>query len=238
MRTFDQCLPTIYWHVLRRFPGADCYISTIFDENQAKANLLAEKFPTFATKIAIAPIQPDCVSEIRAQGAFLPAERMTGARYMFEPYAISVSPQNVLRQLWQLEQGWNLAAASGKEYDIFVRIRPDLFFHGLELPDLEGASDRLALLPWWGQFGGVNDRFAILGRAAAQYYFTTYSRTSGLLKMGCPLHPETLVLSSLEYICRREDMRKIPAEFSTLRDKNQMRGPEISPFDMANAGMR
>jgi hypothetical protein len=97
--------------------------------------------------------------------------------------------------------------------------------------DLESVAT-----PYWGRFGGVNDRFAVMGTEAAYDYFSTFSRLGNLLDSGCPLHPESLVKASLESHFRiiRDTMQ---TEFSTIRKNGEVRGPEISPFDFCHCSL-
>ncbi len=172
---------------------------------------------------------------MRALGVNLPAEWQRGVPYTHEPYAISVHPQAVLRQLWQLEQGWRLFVRTSaiEEYGYVIRCRPDLWCHSIEMPHFgDGCALNGAWVPWWGRFGGVNDRFAILGRFAAQHYLTTYSATSCHAANGCPIHPESLVAASLE--ANGCASNRLFAEFSTLRSNGEMRMPEISSIDLAH----
>jgi len=98
-------------------------------------------------------------------------------------------------------------------------------------------------MPWWGRFGGCNDRMAILGKKAAPIYFNLYNHIESLLKDGCPFHPETLLLAHLE----RNHVRvkhTLNAMFGTLRlprphPENpkqiiqEMRFPEIQQHEIA-----
>lgn len=233
MRSFERCLPTLHWHVFRHYPDADFFVSTIKDADSDKAKLLNARYPSSRVSIDVVDEQPDCVAEMRAKGVELPKEWTPGAHYMHEPYAISVRPQAVLRQLWQMERVWKMADESGEGYSVFIRCRPDLYFHSYE--DVFGIEDETALLPWWGKFGGVNDRFACLGVKAARAYFTTYSQIPGLMADGCPLHPESLVRASLDEA--KAYRLPLKAEFSTLRANGEMRHPEISMIDLAHAGL-
>ena len=76
-----------------------------------------------------------------------------------------------------------------------VRHRPDLFFHRLEWPRAIGYND--VFVPYWGSYGGINDRFAIMGIGGAEYYFSAYDHAASFLREGCPLHPETLSAAAL-----------------------------------------
>lgn len=221
MRTFAACLPTLKWHVFRHYPGAAFYVSTIKDEDAPSAELLREHFPDAPVYIDAIGNQPDLPE---------PPEPVR-----FEPYTRSVPLQNVLRQLWQLEQGWELMLAKAHvEPDCVIRVRPDLFFHNFEQPF--GPAHDSCYSPWWGRFGGINDRFAVMGYKAAQAYFTTYSRIPELQALGCPLHPESLVKASL--LARGcESIDRLKTEFTTTRKDGQHRPPEILPWDLAHAAL-
>ncbi len=236
MRSFERCLPTIHWHIARHFPGADWFVSTVKDEDSPKAELLRVKYPNARVETEVVDEQPDCVADMRAKGVNLPAEWIKGKPYTHEPYNISVHPQAVLRQLWQLEVCWELfrSKVDAEDYDVVIRCRPDLWFHSLKR-DTSGiwATPYYAYTPYWGQFGGVNDRFAILGTKAAPYYFTTYSKIPKLVAEGCPLHPESLIAASINSAPNIENSSSLFAEFSTLRSNGEMRGPEISTIDLA-----
>jgi hypothetical protein len=131
------------------------------------------------------------------------------------------------------------------DYDVIIRCRPDLWFHSFETPDFgtrehsqAGETFTLpmhiprqatAYVPWWGKFGGSNDRFAMMGPISAHSYFTTYSRIPELAQDGCPIHPESLIHASIA----TNEIKPLFAEFSTLRTNGEMRGPEISTIDLA-----
>lgn len=235
MRSFDKCLPALHWHIARHFPCADWFVATIDDANAHKAELLRAKYPKSEIHIEAVKEQPDCVAEKRAEGCDLPTTWNRGEPYTHEPYPISVHPQAVLRQLWQLEQGWNLYKSTEAHADCIIRVRPDLYFHQADIPALGfPVLAWRAATPWWGRFGGINDRFAVLGVDAAQSYFTAYSRIKYLLSEGCPLHPESILRAALEAdACSIHD--NLDVEFSTLRENGQMRAPEISSSDLAHA---
>jgi len=160
---------------------------------------------------------------------------MQGRPYTHEPYAISVSPQAVLAQLWQLNECWKLFERTRGDtcYDTIVRCRPDLWFHSFQPPPKTYARD--AHVPSWGRFGGVNDRFAILGHDAAPRYFKTFSSLDILWGEGCPIHPESLVSAALEE-GRATVVPLKSCEFSTLRKNGEMRPPEITAVDLLHAG--
>ncbi len=240
VRTLDRCLANQHWYAYRHFPDADFFVSTVHDSDAGKLAALTERYGEKRVKIDAVLEQPDCVAELRKLGVKLPDEWHRGTPYTHEGFPISVHPQAVLRQLWQLNAAWE-AFPQLKEYDCVIRTRPDLFFQSVDgLPDDVGYlrsafSSYLgaAVVPNWGSFGGINDRFALLDKHAAEAYLTTYKRIKQLTDDGCPVHPESLIRASLE----RADIHVIPclrAYFATLRANGELRHPEITGIDLLN----
>lgn len=214
-RSFDRCLPNHVWMLHRFFPDAHYFFSTYRDGSEHQAELLREKYPG-RVEIEIVDKQP----LFEFDKPWTP-----GAFYSHEPYAISVSPQAVLGQLWQLERAWKLKG--DKDFDAIIRCRPDIWFQELQMPKTPLAHH--AYVPNFGFFGGVNDRFAIMGPCAAAGYFQTFLMLDGLQKMGAPIHPETLVKEALELV--RARIFAFHCIFSTRRISGEMRNPEICPAD-------
>ncbi len=229
MRSFDRTWRNHQWFIWRHFKDARFYCCTEDDEDAHKVSFL----PPGATVRKVK--QPEMVMP-----AGCPPTWTQGQPYMHEPYAISVPPSAVMGQLWMLREGWRLYEEGGEHADLVIRIRPDLWFHSFELssPCLESKPKSYAATPWWGRFGGVNDRFALLRPAAAKNYFTTYDKVAEHIKRGCPLHPESLVWYSLASDSPALINDRMKAEFSTLRKSGEMRPPEISLIDLAHASMR
>ncbi len=243
MRTFDRCAKSQFWQVYRHFPQADFYVLTHDDETAHQAELLnslvSSGLAGMSGKVTVRKVvQPEMIAPPGCPTTWTP-----GQLYMHEPYAISVSPQAVLGQLWLLQEGWKFMQEMGDESECIIRTRPDLYFHTFVRPQFLNAVERgviladfetLALAPWWGRFGGTNDRFAIMGRKAAKAYLCTYSAIPGLLSAGAPLHPETLVKASVEAAgCAIEPT--LDVEFTTMREDGKHRAPEISMRDIAFA---
>ena len=225
MRSVERCWPNHRWQIHRHFPDAKFYCVTEDDEDAWKTKIIPPGAAVRKVK------QPEMVAP---HGC--PAEWVPGKPYMHEPYFISVSPQAVLGQLWMLREGWRLYEEAGDPADLVIRIRPDLWFHSFDSRFIYPTGMPIvdwAFTPWWGRFGGCNDRFAILGPKAAEAYFTTYDHIPAMIAEGAPLHPETLVHYSMKRagisIC--DDMK---VEFSTLRKTGEMRPPEITMVDLAH----
>lgn len=246
-RTFALCYPTFYWHVERHFPNAQVIFSTVDDEDYQNC-LKANKFPG-GWRIGLEE-QPSFTFS---------KEWVKGQPFTHEPHPISVHPEAVMKQLWQLERAYKLYIANTEEKDfadVFIRTRPDLWWQNFETPPLTERIEMLDVVgqvksiayqpydvrkicytPWWGRFGGVNDRFAIMGRDAADAYFMTYSRIDKLRAKGCPLHPESLVKASLEDagITIYDNME---ANFASWRSDGTVRLPEMKIEDLAHATLR
>lgn len=227
-RTFAECFASQRWHVYRKLENPTFFVS-VTDDEQARDIYLLESmgFPVYVEKV----IQPQ-----------LEEPHPINARHA--PYVLSVPIQAVLRQLWHLNRVWEFHAEKAQEFDYFVRVRPDSFFHSFATPaEAAPNASLLACLPWWGRFGGCNDRFAMLGQDAAEIYFTTFGRIAELLDAGCPLHPESFIAASLE--ARGAWVRNIlQANFSTVKRERSgslvYRTPEILPHEQSEflAAMR
>lgn len=144
------------------------------------------------------------------------------------------------------------------QFDTIIRLRADLWFHSFDLPHFKGPEFRHdetleeafrrvnhpdktpcageCFTPPWGEFGGINDRFAVMGPAAARYYFTVFDRIPELLASGCPFHPESLVAASLG-LGNVSLHRTLKTFFSTERLDGNRRWPEITPMDMLHASL-
>jgi len=232
LRSFDRCVKTHRWSVFRHFHDLAFFVSTVDDQDAGKIECLRKLYPDSQIEFEAVKEQPTLPVP---DGQFIP---MSNRMFGHEPYAISVEPQAVARQLWQLERGYALMtkAIGDKELpEIVIRIRPDLWFHSFQAGGLP-FGNRDCYSAWWGRFGGLNDRFAVMGDFAAEYYFQTWTNTPILLDRGCPFHPESLVRASLELgNCNIFDW--LQTEFSTLRSDGKFRPPEIWPMDVAHCAL-
>ena len=99
---------------------------------------------------------------------------------------LGLSWEGFLTYLVALERTFNHNSQI-RNADFIVIARPDLRVDGhLHMRLLLAVArllaffrPNLALLPNWGRYGGLNDRFAILSRRAAPAYFTRVQSASG-----------------------------------------------------------
>lgn len=228
-RTFRHVWRNQWWMVLRHFHDAHIFVSVTDDENAKDLELLLQRFPQH--RVMVERInQPDCLDQL----GLTEQTAMDYARGA--PMTISTPPQGVLRQLWHLNRAWEFFKAQNgsSEFDVVMRLRPDLHFHrfaynrGNPTPALNTC-----ISPWWGGYGGINDRFAIMGADAAESYFTTYAMVRGLIDAGCPLHPESLVAAALGWAGVDSD-RTLQSEFSAVRPNGQLVWPDTHLYDIIN----
>lgn len=242
-RSFARTYPNLKWHVFRKLENPVFFVSVEDDENAPAMELLRKDYP----EVHIERVKPPVLSEPDASFAD------------YAPYAITptktpgVGPfQGILRQLWHHSRAWKFVLEHKpdftKEYGMVVRCRPDLHFHQFEEPDLTyealvphgyGATKKeryyppcAAYIPWWGNYGGINDRFAYMGPTAAMVYFETYDNLPALLEAGCPFHPESLVSSALERM-RIVVHRTLNAEFAMRRMDGTFEHMVVLPGEIA-----
>lgn len=211
MRTFARTLPNLKAYVLNELEDPAFFVSCADDEQAKSAELLRDEFPK--AQIEIERVTPGILPEP-------PARMMEHAPYSVTPTRTpGVSPaQGILRQLWHMSRGYSFAIEKGAgAADVFVRLRPDLHFHEFRHPlftmracwqqdgkpagvccDVRPLHPKEAICCWWGNFGGVNDRFAFLGSDAASAWFQTYDDLPALFALGYALHPESLVGANLK----------------------------------------
>lgn len=134
-------------------------------------------------------------------------------------------------QHWGNKKVWDFFCSKSdrNSFDTIIRIRPDLWIHRFQKPRNMASNECFA--PWWGKFGGINDRLAIMGTVAAANYFNVYSDIDIFLNQGCPFHPETLLNESLRL--RNIIINPLMTEFSTMRMDGSQRWAEIVMSDMA-----
>lgn len=237
MRTFAQCYPSQRWHVLRHFP--DCHFFIVVQKN-------AEAMP--AIEQLIRDHGADHVHYNLLEDPKLEVTPEMSVAYDHAPYANAAPPHQLLLQHWYQQQVWEFYAAHqyyhSYSFHTIIRLRPDQFFHSF-IPDAQmlRSSDHPTIrpsdcfTPWWGRFGGINDRLAILGPVAAKAYFTVYEKIPELLaEYHCPFHPESLVKAALE-VAGCQVHETLRTEFTTLRANGQHRPPEIMPWDLAHAAL-
>ena len=216
-RTFRHTFANQYWMVLRHYPDVTIFASVVQDEDASALELLTTRFP--AARVHIETVLQPTLPEPPRQPEF------------HAPAAIKGSVQGILRQLWHLNRVRTFAG-SLENFHTVIRLRPDLWFHRFQRPRLE-LDNLSCVTPWWGSYGGINDRFAVMGDEAADAYFSTIEHIPPMIAQGCPLHPESLLSRQLE-LYDVHLSRTLQTEFSTLRANGALEWPQIEHYDTVN----
>ena len=208
------CFANQYWYFLRHLEDPQFFVSLANDQDAAAVEpLLQSRFPKSSIHVEIVD-QPK-----------LEEPNITACCH--SAYCISVEPQNILRDFWHRQRVFafyrdHLASQHIKDYDMVIRLRPDLYFQRITIPCIPARHiANHCYTPFWGKYGGVNDRLAIMGRRAAEVYFTAFDSIGSLLAAGCPFHPETMLGAALEFGCV-ESHPMLDAHFYTLRKNGEI----------------
>lgn len=214
IRTFSKCYPTQRWQIFRHYEPDIHFFVSMPDEGASLAEaILLQDYTSVYVESYTDPIDLPII----------PLEKGASA-----PYANAITHDKLMLQHWGVKKVWDFyQSKTAKQHDIVIRIRPDLWIHRFSKPVNPNHNE--AVLPWWGKFGGVNDRMAILGATAAESYFNIYDQIPDLLAKGCPFHPETLSAAAL----RGFNIRPLMTEFSTMRLDGSQRWAEIVMSDVA-----
>lgn len=190
------------WYLYRLLDDVEFFCSLADDEQAREVEpLLLKHYPREKVHVEIVkqPVLPEPPLESTYHSA----------------YGITSPFQAILRDLWHRKRVWDFYLSLGKvDADLVVRLRPDLFFQTVRLTRWPGYGD--CLVPFWGNYGGTADRFALLGPRAAGVYFNAFERVDALLAKGCPMHPETLTDAAL-YEAGIRVLRTLDTHFATLR---------------------
>lgn len=183
-RSFAQIWENHRWYL--KWAQPDIFASVADDEQAPDMELVKKSFPK--SHVLIERVKQEPIAE---------PEELTRFR---SGYPRSTTLQGVLRQLKALERTWEFFTnhARYEDYDVVIRARPDIAFVRCDLPrPLSHLGAWTCWCPWWARWGGVNDRFAVLGPQAAKAYFTTFGFREQLWDFGCPRHPEQMIHASL-----------------------------------------
>lgn len=229
LRTFAQCYPTQRWQVYRHYP--DCHFFIVVENNDQVNSIQALRRDYGADRVH---------AQFITDPTGLPQIAEEYGRHA--PYQNAAPHDRLMKQHWFQREVWNYfqEAKGDKFFQTVIRMRADNWMQSFQPPQVSYGEVNV---PWWGRFGGVNDRMAIMTDTSAMIYFTLYNHIEQLLKDGCPFHPESLLLAHLE----KNNIKvkhTLNAMFGTLRlprphpqNPNQliqeMRFPEIQQHEIA-----
>lgn len=215
-RTFKACWPTQYWQVYRHLEDVHFFVHVAADDQANDMTLIWKHFPVSSARIAVDNPPVDLWAP--------PANAAFGA-----PYFVHPDLGRIIRQWWHWREAWRMLQQSDQVFDRVIRMRPDNYFQAKVEPREPLA--RSGFFPWWGRWGGENDRFAILGIEATLAYSLLFENVGELLNQGCPLHPETMLAAQLEH--HEIGIQHADFEFATQRMDGTRREPEYTPRELA-----
>lgn len=222
LRTFKKCYPTQKWQIFRHYEPEIHFFASVCNDDQI---------------LTIQDLQSD-YKNVKVECYDDPTDlpNIPTEQGKFAPYANAASHHKLMLQHWGNKKVWDFFSSEAKgSFDVIIRIRPDLWIHRFKAPVIDNIFPidlNTVFAPWWGKFGGINDRLAIMGKEAAPVYFNIYDMIPSLLRGGCPFHPETLLSESL----RTQGIlvkSSLMTEFSTERMDGSRRWAEIVYSDIA-----
>ena len=185
-RSFTHVHANQNWYVYRKLLNPTFFASICDDSDADSLKVISDKdkYPLKFERVKD-PVFP---------------EHKDAASMLFSGYGFAGSLQSFYRQHWSLKRGWEFFKEQKgfEEFDLIIRLRPDLWFQEFIAPNYSKIGDKDCLTPWWSTFSGVNDRFAIMGNSAAESYMTCFDKHQQLFDMGCPMHHETIVRAAME----------------------------------------
>lgn len=99
-------------------------------------------------------------------------ERLQRFRKQISGYHMPYEQQ--VLQWYGVRRVFDFVFSQDKEYDIYVRLRPDIFPAGKMKFDWEHFDEDTVYAPFMGNFGGLNDRFAFGSKKAMSVYSQFY----------------------------------------------------------------
>lgn len=225
-RTIAQCLPSQHWHVYRHFSDPHFFIVWQNEPNAvAGVKLLEDKYgkERVHAKLITDPKTSDLPMIPLPKGAHA-------------PWANLVAHSQLMMQHWYQNEVWKFYLEAKGELNptAIIRMRGDNFFHYCNLPKEPLGRFGKCHSPYWGRFGGINDRFAIMDDTAAKLYFTVYEMIPALLEEGCPFHPESLSKAAILKNGPLTSNDRLDTLITTKRLVGQDRPPEIMAHDIAH----
>jgi hypothetical protein len=196
MRTAEQCAPVIR----DIYPDAKFFVHT----------------PETADSWKVSAFRPDAVV-IQEQPEMF--ERDQYRRRIGQ----GVNVQNMLRQLWGLQQAWQAFEPLAANADVIVRLRADLLFR---VPP-ESPSPAFHV-PSFSNWFGLNDQFAYGSPDVMRRYFTRLDRLDSYIDSGGTFHPESFLAWAMQGV----PVHRTRAVFDLLR----LDGTRTEPVRLPQCG--
>jgi hypothetical protein len=196
-RSLDKC----YKSIVNTFPDSNVYVHTCLDSDSFKVNLLNPERCLIETDT---PINE--------------REEYTKQLALWCP-----GVQQVLQQLNSLKKVYQLYLDAGCYHDWLVRCRPDIQFTN----DIEDFTnwDCDVVLPTFHNWWGFCDRFAIIRRQSADYYFNQLDKLDLYIDSGGKFHTESFLKWNISHL----RINRTKLKFNTLRKDGSIIKPTSRP---------
>lgn len=142
-----------------------------------------------------------------------------------------MSLRNLMLQLNSLRLGY--LACKKNECDFYIFVRPDLFIHDLIpiadfIKKMRGQSNAV-MVPSWQWHRGINDRFCVAGRQAADVFALRYERMLNYCQVsGREMHSERFLAHELR--AHNVTIKTCSARMSRIRINGGIVQEEFSPL--------
>ena len=111
----------------------------------------------------------NCLFEDETEGF---EERLANFRTKIFQYHMPYEQQ--VLQWYGVQRVFDFVLSQDKEYDVYVRVRPDIYPAGKMKFDWSTFDENTVYAPFMGNFGGLNDRFAFGSKKAMRIYSNFY----------------------------------------------------------------
>lgn len=104
-----------------------------------------------------------------------------------------------------------------KDYDVYVRIRPDIIFNNrIDFSRYDYGNN--IYIPEGSDYGGINDQFAFGNYEVMKKYYSVYLNHKELWEEGVEFHTETMMLANL--LKQGINIIRIPVTQQILREQS------------------
>jgi len=187
-----------------RSAGADFTVAAHFNEPGSVPDDRTREFGIPITRRGVDLLNPDAMIFEKQEESRLPASILKAIDSL--PPDPRLEPRqgmiNLLYQLYSLNQMWNLVRVLPERHDLYIFLRPDMEYLDTLDVDLvisqihEGAD---LITASWGQWGGLNDRFAFCSPRGADIYARRISLVKRFCEENGHLNAEELLKSVAEW---------------------------------------
>jgi hypothetical protein len=195
LRNYKECYPTFNKYVLQANPGIDF---SIFLHTWEKFDTSDFRPWNVGAGQRIAKLETaQFLDDVRSKYGEVFTEPVREFAYSQAvqkqiPRSRNKSHQGPISMFYGIKRAIELASG---DFDLVVRVRPDCWFRSPV--KLDAVDPGKVVVPLWGNFGGLNDQFALGSQAAMKIYSGVYDHIDELMELGCLYQPEMMLKAHL-----------------------------------------